>query len=201
MKIVTIYNDHNQILSKKAEKIPLTKEGLEEAKEIVDQLYQTLMPLMPAAGLAAPQIGISKQVFLYSYDGQVENIKTMVNPIFEPLNQETDLLWEGCFSAIQGDGDLKIALVERYIKILVTYNDLNGETQKQIFEYYPARIFQHEYDHLQGVVNVYKKGAIIKEFTTREAMSEFMKEFKESSKDRIKYIIPKPIIDGIWYKA
>ena len=194
MKIVTIYNDQNQALSKKAAKIPLTKEGLKEAKEIANQLEQTLMPLMPAAGLAAPQIGISKQVFLYSYNGEVENLETMINPIFEPLNQETDLLWEGCFSATQGDGAFKIALIERYVKILVTYNDLNGETQKQIFENYSARIFQHEYDHLQGVVNVYKEGAIVKEFDTEQEISEFMKEFKDANKERIKYLKPKKLL-------
>jgi peptide deformylase len=194
MKIVTIYNDQNQTLSKKADKILLTKEGLEEATEIANQLRQALIPLMPAAGLAAPQIGISKQVFLYSYNGEIENIETMVNPIFEPLNQETDLLWEGCFSATQGDGALKIALIERYIKILVTYNDLNGETQKQIFEGYVARIFQHEYDHLQGIVNVYKTGAIVKEFATKDEMVKFMREFKEANKERIKYLKPEKVL-------
>jgi peptide deformylase len=194
MKIVTIYNDQNQILSKKAAKIPLTKKGLKEAKEIVSKLQEALLPLMPAAGLAAPQIGISKQVFLYSYNGEVENLEAMINPIFEPLNQETDLLWEGCFSATQGDGAFKIALIKRYVKILVTYNDLNGKTQKQIFKDYVARIFQHEYDHLQGVVNVYKEGAIIKEFATKQGMSEFMKEFKEANQDKIKYTKPNKIL-------
>ncbi len=70
MKIVTIFNDRAKSLSTKAAKISLTKKGLTEAKEIAGQILKLLMPLMPAAGLAAPQIGICKQIFLYSWNGR-----------------------------------------------------------------------------------------------------------------------------------
>ncbi len=53
--------DHDHCLTKEAEAIPDTAAGLIEAREIIRRLEETLRPRMPAAGLAAPQIGISKE--------------------------------------------------------------------------------------------------------------------------------------------
>ena len=189
--IVTIYQDPTNCLTKKATKIPLTKEGLKLAREIGDKLMQTVMPLMPAAGLAAPQIGISRQIFLYSFDGSQENIEIVINPSFEILNQDTNWFWEGCFSAMQNDGISELANVERFNKILVSYNDFEGKTLKKILEGYTARIFQHEYDHLQGIVAVNKSDSEVKAFDNREELLAFLKNFKETSNIKIERIAPK----------
>lgn len=78
MKIITIFDGNNQCLSQKASAFMVTKEVLKQARIIADQLIKTLSPLMPAAGLAAPQIGITKQIFIYSWDRTFENIEVII---------------------------------------------------------------------------------------------------------------------------
>jgi peptide deformylase len=189
--IVTIYKDPNDCLTKKATKIPLTKKGLDQAKEIGDKLRQAVMPLMPVSGLAAPQIGISKQVFLYSFNGSQENIEIIVNPSFKILDQNTNWFWEGCFSTVQNEGICELANVARYNKILASYNNLEGKTLKKILEGYTARIFQHEYDHLQGIVAVNKPGSEVKTFDNKGELLAFLKNFKETNIIKIEHIPPK----------
>ncbi len=122
----------------------------------------------------------------------VENIETIINPVFKPLSNETDLLWEACFSATQDDDNQpKIAKVERYTKILASYYDLEAKKQQRLLENFSARIFQHEYDHLLGIVNVYKADAKIKEFTNRDEMKNFFQQFKIANPGKIQYVQPK----------
>ena len=64
--IITIDTLQAEVLRRKAENIQESELGI--AKEIGEKLYAALEPYFPAAGLAAPQIGISKAVFIFSYD-------------------------------------------------------------------------------------------------------------------------------------
>ncbi len=192
VKIVTIYQDPTNCLTKKAAKIPLTKNGLEQAKKIVAQLREFVVTT-PASGLAAPQIGISRQVFLYSFDSSLGNMEIVINPSFEILSPDTNWFWEGCFSTIQDVGICKLANVKRYSKILVSYNNLEGQNIKKILEGYTARIFQHEYDHLQGVVTVNKADSEVETFDNKDEMIDFLKHFKETNHIKIERIAPKDL--------
>ena len=71
----------------------------------------------------------------------------LVNPTILAKSEETDLREEGCLSFPQINGS-----VERSLWIEVEYNTLTGETKRVKFEGFPARIFQHEYDHLDKVM-------------------------------------------------
>jgi peptide deformylase len=71
----------------------------------------------------------------------------MLNPAFQPRSEERHKDWEGCLS-IPGIR----ALVPRYRHIEVRYDDLQGKPQVRCFDDFIARIFQHEYDHLEGLV-------------------------------------------------
>ena len=71
----------------------------------------------------------------------------MINPRFVALSEEKEKGWEGCLS-IPGIR----ALVPRYTAIEVTYTNIEGHAVQQQFDSFVARIFQHEYDHLEGKV-------------------------------------------------
>lgn len=105
-------------------------------------------------GLAAPQIFVSVCIVViasrpskrYPYAPEMEPV-VMLNPHFEASSKSMKKDWEGCLS-IPGIR----ALVPRFEKIKITYLDRQGISQKWDVDGFIARIFQHEYDHLQGLV-------------------------------------------------
>lgn len=172
-------------LTTKAEAIPLP-EGLAEATQIIKDLEATLRPRMPAAGLAAPQIGLSKQVFIFSWDRSPQRLEAAINPSFQPLGEEMASGWEGCFSV-----PLALAKVPRYKAIQATYINQQGKKVRYRLVDFAARVFQHEYDHLQGVENIHKEDALIKEFTDPEGRLEFIQQIRKQ--DQAHYQKPAPI--------
>jgi peptide deformylase len=70
----------------------------------------------------------------------------MINPRFEVLSQAQEKDWEGCLS-IPGIR----ALVPRYTEILIHYADQQGSLVETRLSGFVARIFQHEFDHLEGI--------------------------------------------------
>ena len=105
-------------------------------------------------GIAAPQLGESQQIVIiacrptarYPLAPVMEPI-VMVNPSFTLLDANQHKDWEGCLS-VPG----VMALVPRYRAIKVSYQDPQGERREIDLEDFPARVFQHEFDHLQGLV-------------------------------------------------
>jgi peptide deformylase len=150
---------------------------------------ETLIPLMPAAGLAAPQIGISCSIFIFSYDRDPAHLEIVINPTFVPIGEKKIVGWEGCFSTILVSGVRKVALVPRYEKIAVAYWTLDGVLVDRVLEGFAAKVFQHEYDHLRGMTNIYRDDAEVKEFATHEELNQFMVEVKKEDSKR--YLSPK----------
>jgi len=105
-------------------------------------------------GLAAPQIFASKRIIVvaskptlrYPYAPEMP-ATVMINPEFIPLSDVMQKDYEGCLSipSIR-------ALVPRYQSIRVMYTDLTGQRLEVNFDGFIARVFQHEYDHLNGLV-------------------------------------------------
>ena len=115
---------------------------------------QQLMEQGNGVGIAAPQIGESWQVIIIAsrptarYPNAPEMPTTlMVNPKFEILDPSLIKDWEGCLS-VPGIR----ALVPRYRKIKVNYQNQQGQACEILLEDFPARVFQHEFDHLNGMV-------------------------------------------------
>jgi peptide deformylase len=134
---------------------------------LVDELLQS-MQQANGVGIAAPQMGISKQLVIIAsrptprYPQAPEMLPTpMLNPQLVEHSDEMEKGWEGCLSVpgIRG-------LVPRYTSVTVDYLDRHGQPQRQTFHDFVARIFQHEYDHLQGIVFVDRVES------THELMSE-----------------------------
>jgi peptide deformylase len=123
----------------------------------IQQLAQRMLFTLEGSngvGIAAPQIFESKRIIIvaskptkrYPYAPEMP-ATVMINPEFIPLSDEMIKDWEGCLSipSIR-------ALVPRYQLIRVTYTNLTGQRLQVDFEGFVARVFQHEYDHLNGFV-------------------------------------------------
>ncbi len=101
-------------------------------------------------GLAAPQVHVSARLLVYradSDDGAESEILTLVNPVIEPLGDETEPGWEGCLSIPDIRG-----IVPRHRRIRVTSLDEEGEALEYTAEDFEARVIQHEVDHLDGIL-------------------------------------------------
>lgn len=140
-----------EVLRLKSKKI--TDFDSPKLSQLIDELLCTLED-SNGVGLAAPQISQSFCVLVIASkpnarypNAPVLNPVVMINPVFKVLSESVEKDWEGCLSipSIR-------ALVPRYLHILVDYQDIKGETQQLELEDFVARIFQHEYDHLQGLV-------------------------------------------------
>lgn len=123
----------------------------------IQQLAQRMLFTLEGSngvGIAAPQIFESKRIIIvaskptkrYPYAPEMP-ATVMINPEFIPLSDEMIKDWEGCLSipSIR-------ALVPRYQLIRVTYTNLTNQRLQVDFEGFVARVFQHEYDHLNGFV-------------------------------------------------
>ncbi|WP_016951872.1 peptide deformylase [Anabaena sp. PCC 7108] len=141
----------NPILRQKAVDIENIQD--QDIQKLIDNLIATV-DLANGVGIAAPQIAASYRLFIVAsrpnarYPSAPEMEPTaMINP--QIISHSTEVLkgWEGCLSVpgIRG-------LVPRYQKIEIEYTDRNGNLQKQELTDFVARIFQHEYDHLEGKV-------------------------------------------------
>lgn len=127
---------------------------LEELKDgSIAQLAKEMFLVMYAAegvGLAAPQVGVNKRLMVYNPTGDRKkwlDETVMVNPKIVNYSDAKDIAVEGCLSFPDMDGD-----VERSKWIKIEALSLNGKKIKRKFEGWTARVFQHEYDHLDGVV-------------------------------------------------
>jgi len=127
-----------------------------ESAQLHQYIEQMLVTLTSAkgVGLAAPQLGYSVCVIIVASkpssrypNAPLMSPVVMINPVFTPLSNQVEKDWEGCLS-IPGVR----ALVPRYKEIAVQYADKEGKLQTLQLEGFVARIFQHEYDHLHGIV-------------------------------------------------
>lgn len=122
-------------------------------QELIDNLIATCSDF-DGVGIAAPQVYESVRLFIVwshpnaRYPKAPEMEPTaMINPRIISKSKETKKDWEGCLSipGIRG-------LVPRHTKIEIEYTDKNGKLQKKKLGEFVARVFQHELDHLNGVV-------------------------------------------------
>ena len=130
-------------------------EVTEEIRTLVADMYDT-MDAAPGVGLAAPQVGVPLRIFVYSYVDDDDNPwrGEILNPVLwqtplEPGSPDPDEESEGCLS-FPGE---RFAL-RRSDRVRVTGLDLNGREVRIDVDGWRARIMQHEFDHLDGVLYV-----------------------------------------------
>jgi peptide deformylase len=122
----------------------------------------------PGIGLAAPQIGVLQRVVVYEVDeGEPQ---ALVNPEIVAVSEETETTSEGCLSVPGGQ-----VPVERPVRITVRAHDVYGDVVEFEAGELEARVIQHEYDHIEGV--------LIVDRTTREARAEALRALREGAPD------------------
>ena len=121
----------------------------------IAKLARDMLKVMYAAegvGLAAPQVGVNKRLMVYNPTGDSKKwIDEMIllNPKIVEYSDAKDSATEGCLSFPDMQGDV---VRSKWIKVQAV--NLQGRPVKKKFSGWEARIFQHEYDHLDGVVYV-----------------------------------------------
>jgi len=114
-----------------------------------EELYNYLRDKMiehKGVGLSAPQLGIMTRAFVIGNPSDPDNIIGIFNPMIVDYSEETVVYEEGCVS-YPG----MFIKIKRPRSIRVRYRNFNGETVTIKFDGYTARVFQHEYDHLNGI--------------------------------------------------
>ncbi len=125
-----------------------------EIQTLIDDMFETMLDA-GGVGLAAPQLGIELQLFVYAvidpekdYDADEQpELQALINPAIDPRPGELVYDWEGCLSI----PDLR-GLVPRHPEVRVHARNRDGELLDFRASGYEARIVQHEYDHLNGVI-------------------------------------------------
>lgn len=149
MALRTIVHVPEQVLRKKAR--PVTKFD-EKLHTLIDDMVETMRDA-PGVGLAAPQVALSERVIVVEYDedDEVEDspkkLYAVVNPEITRASQETEMGVEGCLS-IPG----LVGEVERFEAVTVKGQNKHGQPVTIKAKGWLARIFQHEIDHLNGVL-------------------------------------------------
>jgi peptide deformylase len=151
MRVRDIVITGDQVLHNKAQPV---QEINDYIRELVEDMYLT-MDAAPGVGLAAPQIGIPLQIFVYDWEdgaGSYRNVAinpTLTTSSLEERPADPDTESEGCLS-VPGE---RFPLV-RASSAILTALDINGVQYEVEANGWLARIFQHEFDHLQGTLYV-----------------------------------------------
>jgi len=146
MAILKIVYTPDEVLRRKAHKITTFDKKLQQ---LIDDMIDTLHDA-PGVGLAAPQVGVSEQLIIVEYSENDEDrpkLYAVVNPEIVKPSDDMEMGIEACLSIPGVAGE-----VERHTAITVKGLNRYGKPVKYKVSGWLARIFQHEIDHLDGVL-------------------------------------------------
>lgn len=150
-KLLDIAELGNPVLRQKTTKI--ADPGQSVIRTLVEDMFHTTS-VVNGVGLAAPQVSKSISMFIIASEPNDRYPEApelgpiaVINPEILSCSEEIEEGWEGCLSipGIRG-------IVPRHKTIKVRYRDTGGKEITTEFTGFPARIFQHEYDHLNGIL-------------------------------------------------
>jgi peptide deformylase len=129
---------------------PVTEADADRVRALAERMLAT-MYAAPGIGLAAPQVGEGLRMFVMDVAGKDErpDPHVVLNPEVIEASRETELREEGCLSLPNQYAD-----VERPYRIRARWLDLTGQKHEAELDALAARCFQHELDHLNGVLFV-----------------------------------------------
>jgi len=120
-------------------------------RELIRDMFDT-MEAAGGVGLAAPQIGVGRQVVIFGFEKSARYPEAapvprtiLINPVIEPLDDEEETGWEGCLSVPGLRGE-----VPRFSRIRYRGVDPDGKAIDRTVAGFHARVVQHEFDHLIG---------------------------------------------------
>jgi len=142
---------HPQLREKSSE-LSIDEITSKEIQQFIEDLKET-MAAYNGIGIAAPQVGVNKQLALIHVpteserypEAPVTELYVIFNPKITVLDETTQGFWEGCLS-VPG----LIGYVERPRKVKIDYLDTTATMQSIVVEDFHATVFQHELDHLFG---------------------------------------------------
>ncbi len=152
----------NPILHRPANEVP--DPTAPEVARLVDAMIET-MEDADGTGLAAPQVHMPWRIVVYKVmaeraatedveygdggetAGAAVPMTAMINPVVEPVGDDTNVGFEACLSVPDMAGP-----VRRFSRVRVTYQTLDGTTEEREAEGFHARVIQHECDHLDGIL-------------------------------------------------
>lgn len=152
---------------------PVLREVSKEVTEVTDEVRKTLDEMVEimreesGVGLAANQVGLTQRFFVCEVEGVVKKI---INPEITEFGAEEIELEEGCLSI---PGIYK--RVKRPEKIKVKYLNEKGEVKEEELDGIWARVFQHELDHLDGILFIDKLSPLNKRLITKR-LAQIKKE-------------------------
>lgn len=153
MAILKIARMGNPVLLREC--APVADPGAPEIRRLVADMMET-MEDAPGVGLAAPQVFIPLRLFVFRVPGErasadpnsqgVPNT-VLINPEIEAIGEETGLNWEGCLSIPEMRAVVPRAMHIKYRGVDCDGNPVEGEAHR-----FHARVIQHEFDHLNGIL-------------------------------------------------
>ncbi|MBV8582688.1 MAG: peptide deformylase, partial [Candidatus Eremiobacteraeota bacterium] len=138
--------------------------------QLIDDMFETMYDA-PGVGLAAPQVNVSKRLFVMDVHDDEHEPAVVINPKIESAEEEVELT-EGCLSVPGMVGE-----IVRYKRMIVSGLDRDGKKIRLEGEGLFAQCLQHEIDHLDGVLYVDKARNV------REAVTEEEKEIVETASE------------------
>jgi peptide deformylase len=184
MAILKVARMGHPALRTKAQPIPPSEIGSPRIQRLIDDMFETMREYS-GIGLAAPQIHEGLRVFvagLRAAEGSASELNddtdmpfiTLINPQFTPVGDEIISGWEGCLSIPDIRG-----LVPRASRIQVKAYDRNGRMIEIAARGLPARVIQHETDHLDGVLFLDR----MRSFATLSFLDEYQRYWTKSGDD------------------
>jgi peptide deformylase len=156
-----------------------------EIRALVEDLIET-MRHATGAGLAAPQIAVPLRVFVFHVPearvtaapgDAAQALTALINPVIDPLGPELDMGWEGCLSVPGMTGK-----VPRFTRIRYRGTAPDGALIEREAAGFHARVVQHEFDHLDGILFPMRMPDLSL-FGFTEAMRESFPELKGQPDD------------------
>ncbi|MBT1176573.1 peptide deformylase [Bifidobacterium callimiconis] len=144
-------------------------------KKLIETMRHTMLEA-PGVGLAATQIGLGLALAVVEDHVRDDEddprevaefpFHVIINPVYTPVGEKTASFYEGCLSF-----DGYQAVRRRWLDITAEWDDENGQHHKEQLHGWPARIFQHETDHLSGELYIDK--AEIRSLTTYDNLEDY----------------------------
>lgn len=168
--MVTIVQSENKVLRQKAKEVPIGEITGKNIQKILKDMQKALLTQDDGVAIAAPQIGESLRIFVvsgrafdidngdYEENKEIPKAKDLIciNPVITKLSRDKEEMDEGCLSVRYLYGKVK-----RSKKASIEAYDENGKKFKRGGSGLLAQIFQHETDHLEGVLFIDKARDVV----------------------------------------
>jgi peptide deformylase len=175
MSILKVARMGHPVLRTHARELDPTEVRTAVFQKLIDDMIET-MTEYEGIGLAAPQVHEGVRLFVAGIEGKGDDLKVVpfINPVITPIGEDTVEDWEGCLSIPDIRGK-----VPRAREVVIKALDRRGKPFELALKNYPARVVQHETDHLDGVLFFDR----MREFATLTFLDEFQRYWTHPKED------------------